>query len=117
MSYSIPQADSGYTYHMAKKRKSALYSFLKWASAQDEKNHTAWVGGSITAMAGVLFPITMAIILLQGASFGLIISAMTALVLVVITNLASLPTKYTIPFFVLGVIIDIVTIILSFFVK
>lgn len=60
------------------------------------------------------FPITMTAILFNGAVFKLIIGAMIALVLVVITNLAALPTKYTIPSFLTGIIIDLVIITASF---
>jgi len=56
-------------------------------------------------------------ILFHGGSFGLIIATMTSLVLVVVTNLAALPTKYTIPFFLLGIAIDVVVIGLSFFIR
>ena len=48
----------------------------------------------------------MAAVLVQGASFSLIMAAMVSLALVVITNLAALSTKYTIPFFFLGILID-----------
>jgi hypothetical protein len=39
---------------------------------------------------------------------------MISLAIVVITNLAALPTKYTIPAFLLGILIDLVLIIVSF---
>ncbi len=58
----------------------------------------------------------MAVILMNGAVFGLIVGAMTPLVLVVVTNLAALPTKYTIPFFFLGILIDIALIAMSFWI-
>ncbi len=68
-------------------------------------------------MTAVFFPMTMTAILFHSASFGLIITAMTSLVLVVVTNLAALPTKYIIPFFFLGILIDLVVIALSFFIR
>ena len=117
MAYTVSQQDSGYQYHLANKKQGIIASFLSWAEKQDEKNHIAWVGASVTAMSAVFFPLTMSVILLNGAVFGLIIIAMTALALVVITNLASLPTKYTIPFFFLGLLIDAGVIIASFFVQ
>ncbi len=99
--------------YISETKTSLLAYFLQWAK-QQEKNHIAWVGVSITAMAAVFFPMTMSAILFNGAHFGLIIGAMFALALVVITNLADLPTKYTIPSFVLGIIIDLGLIIASF---
>ncbi|HET6999665.1 MAG TPA: hypothetical protein VFI33_00060 [Puia sp.] len=94
-------------------RETAISRFSAWLS-REEKNRIAWVGISITAMAAVFFPLTMSAILFNGAAFKLIIGAMVALALVVITNLAALPVKYTIPAFFLGIGIDIVLIIASF---
>jgi hypothetical protein len=98
-------------------KKSLLYNFIQWATNEDEKHHIAWVGFSVTAMTAVFFPLTMFAILMNGGAFGLIITAMVSLVLVVTTNLAALPTRYTIPFFVLGALIDAGVIIASFFIK
>jgi hypothetical protein len=98
------------------KRPSAFIRFFKWAESQDQQNHVGWVGITVTAMSAVFFPLAMAFILINGASFGLIIAAMAALALVVVTNLSALPTKYTIPFFILGVLTDLVIIVISFFI-
>jgi hypothetical protein len=88
--------------------------FFAWAAAEDAPRHIAWVGISVMTMTAVFFPLTMALILSQGASFPLIMTAVGGLALVVITNLASLPTKYTIPFFLLGILLDIVVVAISF---
>jgi len=105
---------SGYKHLTLKKiNENPLSRFFAWTH-REEKNRIAWVGISITAMSAVFFPVTMSAILFNGAIFKLIIGAMISLALVVITNLAALPTKYTIPAFVLGVVIDIVLIIVSF---
>jgi hypothetical protein len=93
--------------------KNLLTRFLAWTK-KEEKNHIAWVGISITAMSAVFFPITMSAILFNGAIFKLIIGAIFSLALVVIASLAALPTKYTIPAFLTGIIIDIVLIMASF---
>ena len=95
------------------RRQKTISRFLTWLN-QEEKNRIAWVGIGITAMAAVFFPLTMSAILFNGAAFSLIIGAMFSLALVVITNLAALPVKYTIPAFFLGISIDIVLIIASF---
>ncbi|HVM89616.1 MAG TPA: hypothetical protein VMT76_15615 [Puia sp.] len=116
MAYIVQHAETGYEYHLAKKKPSPISRFFLWAEKQDEKNHILWVGGSVTAMAAVIFPLTMAAVLVNGGGFGLIIGAMTSLVLVVITNLAAMPTKYTVPFFFLGILIDAAVIAASFFI-
>jgi hypothetical protein len=117
MSYTISSQQDVYEYQETTTRPSALVRFFKWAENEDKINHVSWVGISVTAMAAVIFPLTMAVVLLNGASFGCIIAAMVSLVLVVVTNLAALPTKYTIPFLFLGGLIDVVAIISSFFIS
>ena len=105
---------SEYVHYPAEaRRQKAVSRFLTWIN-REEKNRIAWVGIGITAMAAVFFPLTMSAILFNGAAFSLIIGAMVSLALVVITNLAALPVKYTIPAFFLGIGIDIVLIIASF---
>jgi uncharacterized membrane protein (UPF0136 family) len=98
-------------------RPSAVSRFFTWAAKQDEKSHVGWVGASVMVMAGVLFPTAMAFILLNGGEFSLIMASMSALVLVVVANLAALPTKYTIPFLILGTLTDLIVIIASFMLK
>jgi hypothetical protein len=93
--------------------KSRLSAFFLWCSAQEEKNHIGWVGFSIVIMSVIFFPITMMCILFHGAHFGLIILAMISLDMVVITNLAALSTKYTIPFLLVGILIDLFVIVAS----
>jgi hypothetical protein len=114
MSYSIIHSETKYQYYAANKKSSIIARFFQWAASQETDCHIAWVGGSVTAMAAVFFPLTMAIVLMNGAAFGLIISAMAAFVLVVATNLAAMQTKYTIPLFFLAVLADITIVIISF---
>jgi hypothetical protein len=115
----IKSFDHGHVYHLATlatKRPSALSRFFKWAADEDQERHIGWVGITMTIMTAICFPLTMAVILMNGAAFGPIVAAMTSLVLVVVTNLAALPTKYTIPFFFMGILIDIVVIAITFFI-
>jgi len=68
-------------------------------------------------MTAVFFPITMAAILFNGASFGLIVAAMVPLVLVFVANLAALPTRYTIPFLIVGILAELIIIVISFWAR
>jgi hypothetical protein len=113
---SIQSSGQPYTYHLAEKRPSAVSRFFQWSAGEDVERHIGWVGITVTIMTAIFFPLTMAVILHNGASFGLIVAAMVSLTMVVITNLAALPTKYTIPFFFLGILIDVVAIGFSFFI-
>jgi uncharacterized membrane protein (UPF0136 family) len=96
---------------------SLIDRFFDWAAKEDVKHHIGWVGFSIVAMTAIFFPVTMSAILLNGASFGLIIAAMVPLVLVFVTTLAALPTRYTIPFIFVGVLAELTIIIMSFLVR
>jgi|HubBroStandDraft_6_1064221.scaffolds.fasta_scaffold1282142_1 hypothetical protein len=116
MTFITTQPQPVYAYHLAR-RRSWFKLFSEWANQEDIDHHIAWVGGTVTSMAAVFFPLTMTSILLNGAAFGLIIAAMTSLTLVVITNLAAMPVKYTIPIFCLAVITDMAIVVASFFIK
>jgi hypothetical protein len=74
-----------------------------------------WI--SFTAMAVFFFPLTMTAILFNGAGFGLMLAALISIALVTITNLSSLPEKYIIPVFGIGISIDLAVIIYSFVIK
>ena len=117
MEYTISTPQTLHHYSLSKEKKSFVTSFIQWATNQDAEYHVAWVGISITFMTAIFFPLTMAAILLNGAVFGLIIVAMVSLALVVIVNLAAMPTRYTIPLFLLGILIDVAAIAASFFIK
>jgi hypothetical protein len=119
MSTTISPVQSGsgnYTYHLTEKRPAVFSRFMSWAANEDEERHIGWVGITVTTMTAIFFPLTMALILMNGAVFGLIVAAMVSLVLVVVTNLAAMPTKFTIPFYLLGILIDVTVIALSFFI-
>ena len=116
MTFITTQPRTTYQYRSATKR-SLLSKYNAWATKEESDHHFAWVGASITVMTAVFFPLTMAVILMNGAVFALIIAAMASLALVVITNLAAMPVKLTIPFFLLGLLTDVALITISFFIK
>jgi uncharacterized membrane protein (UPF0136 family) len=117
MSYILSRPETLHQQINLHEKRSTFARFILWATQEDQEHHIAWVGGSITAMTAVAFPLTMAAILMNGAIFGLIIVAMVSLVLVVTTNLAAMSTRYTIPFFFMGILIDVGVIVASFFIK
>jgi len=99
-----------------KSRITVFTRFMDWTK-NEEKNRIGWVGISITAVAAIFFPITMSVVLINGAIISLIMGAMISMVAVVITNLAAMPTKYTIPALMLGILVDIVLIAISFMLR
>src|ERR1700676_4068157 len=104
MNLTLSYPEIAISYQFPKVKTSYFRSFNKWAANEDLEHHVGWVGISITAMTAFFFPITMAAILFNGASFGLIGIAMLSLVMVVIVNLAALSTRYTIPFLLAGIL-------------
>jgi hypothetical protein len=113
MNLTIPAPELKIFYPFPKTKTSLFRSFIKWTDLQDRENHIGWIGICIVSMTAVFFPLTMAAILFNGASAGLIGIAMISLVMVVIVNLAALSTRYTIPFLLAGLLMDIIAITIS----
>jgi hypothetical protein len=117
MSTTISHVQGVPAYRPAAGNPSSIGRFFDWAGKEDIEHHIGWVGLSIIAMTAVFFPLTMFAILFNGAPFGLIIAAMVPLVLVFVTTLAALPTKYIIPFLFVGILAELIIIVISFWVR
>jgi hypothetical protein len=91
-------------------RKSAITRFTHWCTEQ-EKNRLGWLGGILAVHGCVLTPITLFAIILSGTYFPFYVGALVAMGMAVVTNLAAMPTKVTIPVFFFSVLIDIAIII------
>jgi len=59
----------------------------------------------------IITPITLFAIILSGSNLVFFIAAIIAMMASLVTNLAALPTKYTIPTFVLSIVIDLIIVI------
>ena len=90
---------------------SAFSKFITWCNGQ-EKYRFGWLGGIMAAQCCALTPITLFAIVLFGANFALFMAALIAIALPVVTNLAAMPTKVTIPVFFLSIVIDLAIIVL-----
>ncbi len=91
--------------------------FIAWAAAQEE-NRFLWVALSLFGHGTVFTIITFMIVLFTGGQFFLLGLTCFTMALVLIVNLAALPTKYTIPAFFLSLLIDfaiIATALLTWF--
>lgn len=94
-----------------KKTKASLFKkFITWADGQ-EKNRLGWLAGALVSHGCILTPITMFAIVLGGNNIIFWFAAIIGMMTVLVTNLAAMPTKYTIPAFLLSVLLDIVIII------
>lgn len=91
--------------------KVPLFSrFLKWSAAQ-EKNRFGWLAAALAIHGCALTPITLFAVVLGGNNFVFWILALVAMGASLVTNLAALPTKITIPTFILSVMIDLAIIV------
>jgi hypothetical protein len=93
-------------------RKNMLTSFLDWSKAQ-EYNRLLWVGIGLATHGCIITPLTiMALLFFSNGevpmvSFTVVVLSM---VMVLITNLAALPTKITIPVYALSILADVVVL-------
>src|SRR6476469_10051993 len=94
------------TYTADNNQVSLIRKFLNW-SAEQEKNHFRWLGAIMVMHGCVITPITLFIIVLAGTNMFLFMGAIIAMGMALVTNLSAMPTKITIPVFILSIIFDI----------
>ena len=90
-------------------KKSMWKRFINWAEKQEE-NRFGWTAFAIAGHGCVFTVITVAIILATGNNFIFWPIAIGAMATSLITNLAALPTKITIPTLFITVLIDLAII-------
>ena len=84
--------------------------FNAWCRCQ-EKHRFGWLAAALTIHGCILTPLTIMVVILSGNNlilFGLAIAAMAS---TLVTNLAAMPTRITIPVFLLSVGIDMLIIV------
>ncbi|HEX7904728.1 MAG TPA: hypothetical protein VF487_12685 [Chitinophagaceae bacterium] len=98
-----------HTYKKSISISTAWKRFINWSSKQEE-NRLLWLGISVIGHGCILTVATVGAIVLSGNNFifwPFVIGAMT---MTLVTHIAALPTRITIPVFFLSVLIDIVII-------
>ncbi|MGZ5189478.1 MAG: hypothetical protein ACXWCZ_00590 [Flavisolibacter sp.] len=91
--------------------KPSLFSILiNWSKNQQE-NRLLWLGIALTAHGCILTPLTIFAVVSAGNSLMLFMMALVAMAIALVTNLAALPTKITIPALLISLFIDMVIII------
>lgn len=98
---------------IAVSHESPLKRFLTWADGQHEYR-LVWLGAALMAHASVLTPFTVMAVVLLGNQFSLVMMALAAMAIALVPNLAALPTRVTIPAFLLSIIMDIAIVIAAF---
>lgn len=91
---------------------SFITRFFQWCTAQNE-NRLLWLGVIIAAHGCVITPLTLMALFFAGNSLFLFMLAFIAMGMALVTNLAAMPTKYTLPFFALSVLIDLGVVVAS----
>lgn len=90
--------------------KTSLWKrFINWSEGQEE-NRFGWTAFAIAGHGCVFTVITVAVILATGNNFIFWPFAIAAMAASLITNLAALPTKITIPTLLITVLVDIAII-------
>jgi hypothetical protein len=92
------------------RRSENVFSrFMTWSNNQQE-DRLLWLGIALAGHGCVITPLTIMAVLLAGTNMFLFVTALVAMGMSLVTNLAALPTRITIPVFVLSIFIDLVVI-------
>ena len=90
----------------AEKRQSIISRFVEWCDRQ-ETTRFGWTAAIIALHGCFLTPVTVATVAMTSNSVALWAVAIGAMGMTLITNLSAMPTKVTIPVFILSVLIDV----------
>ena len=111
---TIQQSIGTTLYYPAENQRQSLFArFITWSNSQ-EKYRFGWLAGILTIHGCILTPMTIFLIVISGNNIFLFITAIAAMAMCLVANLAALPTKITIPVFVLSIFIDIVLMSIAF---
>ena len=85
----------------------SLYNrFINWCAGQEEYRY-GWLGAALVAHGCLFTTLTMFSLILSGNNIFLWVLAIMAMMMTLVTNLAALPTKITIPVFLFSILMDI----------
>ncbi|MES1213929.1 MAG: hypothetical protein ABUT20_00310 [Bacteroidota bacterium] len=91
-------------------KKSIVKSFFSWCGSQ-EQYRIGWLAVIIASHGCIITPLTLISIILSGNYLLYWVMAMSAMGMALVTNLAALPAKITIPVFFLSIAIDLYIVI------
>jgi hypothetical protein len=100
------------TYTASISKEDAFSRFINWCRNQEE-NRFAWLGIALAGHGCIITPLTVLAVVAAGNSLVLFMAAILAMAIVLITNLAALPTKITIPVFIFSLLIDLGILVAS----
>jgi hypothetical protein len=96
-------------YSYAPKENSLTHQFIDWCKSQ-EQYRFGWLAVILAGHGCFITPITLFFVMIAGNSPLLWAFAIAAMTMCLVTNLAALPTKITIPIFFLSIIIDMLLV-------
>jgi hypothetical protein len=103
-----PQA---YSYRVTQKRVDPFALFFTWCKSQ-EQYRFGWLAAIIASHGCLITPLTLFTIMLSGNSPVYWAFAIASMTIAIVSNLAAMPTKITIPVFFFSIIIDVAVIII-----
>ncbi len=98
--------------YTGKAKRSLVSQFMNWCASQEE-NRFLWLAIILAGHACFITPLTVTFVMFSGNSMLLWSLAIAAMAMTLITNLAAMPVKITIPVFFLSLAIDVTVITLS----
>jgi hypothetical protein len=104
--------EHSYAHAFADEKISVWKKFMTWCTNQDE-NRYAWLAAGIFGHGCILAPITLLVTAITGVNmlfFALVIVSMAA---VLVSNLAALPTKYTVPILFGSILVNLLVAVAS----
>lgn len=93
-------------------KQSPFARFFAWSAAQ-ERNRFAWLAVILFVHGCVLTPLTLLFVFAGGNDIIFFFLTTLAMAISLISNLAAMPTKITIPVFFFSVLMDVVIIVLT----
>ncbi len=103
---TIQRAIHGIQFDATVRKSTLVQRFFNWCEGQ-EKNRLGWLAGILTGHGCFITPLVLLVVVSTGNNFiywPLIIAAMG---MCLVTNLAAMPTRVTIPVFFLSLLIDL----------
>lgn len=100
--------------NISETRHSLIGQFITWCKSQ-EKYQFGWVAVIIISHGCVITPITLFAVILSGNNFFFWGMAIAAMGMSLVSNLAAMPTKITIPIYFFSLAIDLAIFISCIF--
>ena len=96
----LPVAERSYSAH-----SNIFTRFIQWCETQQEKR-LSWLGTILALQGCVITPITLFFVTVSGINPVLLSLTICSIVMNLVVNLAAMPTKITVPVFILSLLVS-----------